>query len=86
MANAILEEIYSVFGVDVLSNEAYYLAQHLIAANNLVDEMISRVAQIVGIDFSGEVAKLGDKVKYVKLVSRVTVAPLIPCSHCSECE
>ena len=68
MANAILEEIYSVFGVDVLSNETYYLAQQLIAANkytptnsqisqqiqNLVDEMISRVAQIVGIDFSGE--------------------------------
>lgn len=68
MANAILEEIYSIFGVDVLSNEAYYLAQHLIAANkytptnsqigqqiqSLIDEMISRVAQIVGIDFNGE--------------------------------
>ena len=34
----------------------------------------------VGHEFSGEVAKLGDNVKDVKLVERVTVAPLIPCS------
>ena len=40
----------------------------------------------VGHEFSGEVAKLGLNVKDVKLGARVTVAPLIPCSHCSECE
>ena len=40
----------------------------------------------VGHEFSGEVAKLGSNVNDVKLGQRVTVAPLIPCSHCPECE
>ena len=40
----------------------------------------------LGHEFSGEVAKLGDGVKDVQIGERVTVAPLIPCSHCDECE
>ena len=68
MATAILEEIYSNFGVDVLANEAYYLAQNLIAGNKytpsesqisqqvqkLTELMLERVYKIVGIDFRGE--------------------------------
>ena len=86
MANAILEEIYSVFGVDVLSNEAYYLAQHLIAANkytptdskisqqiqDLVDRMIRRVTQIVGINFSeDETLRQGIKTHLEALIPRL---------------
>lgn len=40
----------------------------------------------VGHEFSGEVAKLGSDVKDVKIGTRVTVAPLVPCRHCEECE
>ena len=40
----------------------------------------------VGHEFSGEVAKLGEGVKGVEIGARVTVAPLIPCGHCEECE
>ena len=86
MANAILEEIYSVFGVDVLSNETYYLAQQLIAANKytptnsqinqqiqiLVDKMIERVTQIVGINFSeDETLRQGIKTHLEALIPRL---------------
>lgn len=87
MANdAILEEIYSVFGVDMLSNETYYLAQQLIAANKytptnsqinqqiqiLVDKMIERVTQIVGINFSeDETLRQGIKTHLEALIPRL---------------
>lgn len=42
--------------------------------------------QVVGHEFSGEIVKLGEDVKDVEVGERVTVAPLVPCQHCSECE
>ena len=42
--------------------------------------------QVLGHEFSGEVVKLGDDVKNVQIGYRVTVAPLVPCQDCEECE
>ena len=40
---------------------------------------------IVGHEFSGEIVKLGGKVKNLKPGQRVTAAPLVPCGHCANC-
>lgn len=86
MATAILEEIYAVFGVDVLSNETYYIAQHIIAGNKytptesqisqqvqtLTEQMLTRVYQIVGIDFrSDETLREGIKTHLEALIPRI---------------
>ena len=86
MATAILEEIYSVFGVDVLSNETYYIAQHIIAGNkytpgesqisrqvqSLTEQMLERVFKIVGIDFRGEeTLRQGLKTHLEALIPRI---------------
>lgn len=42
--------------------------------------------QILGHEFSGEVVKIADGVEGVELGKRVTVAPLVPCTDCVECE
>ena len=42
--------------------------------------------QVVGHEFSGEIAKIGGDVKDIEIGERVTVAPLVPCRHCEECE
>lgn len=42
--------------------------------------------QVVGHEFSGEIAKIGADVKDIEVGERVTVAPLVPCRHCEECE
>lgn len=66
IATSIFEEIYNKLNIDVATNEIYYLAQHLIASKkytvsnpqsnsyieNLVQDMLNRVNNIVGIDFS----------------------------------
>ncbi len=65
MATAIFEEIYQQLGIDVLTSEIYYIAQHIIAskryraaeqqastyAQDLTDAMLARIYQLVGVDF-----------------------------------
>ena len=65
MATAILEETYQQIGIDVVTGETYYLAQHLIASKRyrtaeqptnayvqeLTDAMLGRIDQLVGVDF-----------------------------------
>ncbi|MCC0642724.1 MULTISPECIES: galactitol-1-phosphate 5-dehydrogenase [unclassified Clostridioides] len=41
---------------------------------------------ILGHEFSGEVAKIGSKVKNIKVGDRVAVAPLVPCGECGYCK
>lgn len=41
---------------------------------------------ILGHEFSGEVAKVGDRVKNIRVGDRVTVAPLVPCKKCDYCK
>lgn len=41
---------------------------------------------VIGHEFSGEIAKIGEDVVSCKVGDRVTAAPLIPCGHCDECE
>ncbi|WP_369018175.1 galactitol-1-phosphate 5-dehydrogenase [Thermatribacter velox] len=41
---------------------------------------------IIGHEFAGEIAEVGDKVKGFKSGDRVTVAPLIPCGTCDYCK
>ena len=40
---------------------------------------------IVGHEFSGEIAAIGDEVKNAAVGQRVTVAPLVPCFDCENC-
>lgn len=41
---------------------------------------------VLGHEFSGEVARIGGKVKNVKVGDRVTAAPLLPCGDCFYCK
>lgn len=41
---------------------------------------------ILGHEFSGEVVKVGEKVKNINIGDRVTVAPLVPCRECNHCK
>lgn len=41
---------------------------------------------VLGHEFSGVVAAVGDKVNNVNIGNRVVAAPLIPCMHCSDCD
>lgn len=41
---------------------------------------------ILGHEFSGQIAKVGDKVTSYKIGDKVTVAPLVPCGHCEYCK
>lgn len=41
---------------------------------------------ILGHEFSGEIAKIGEKVKKFKVGDRVAVAPLVPCGECGYCK
>ncbi|WP_131008377.1 galactitol-1-phosphate 5-dehydrogenase [Clostridioides difficile] len=40
---------------------------------------------ILGHEFSGEVVKIGEKVKHINVGDRVAVAPLVPCGKCDYC-
>lgn len=42
--------------------------------------------QVVGHEFTGEIVKIGEKVDNCKVGDRVTVAPLIPCGKCENCQ
>ncbi len=41
---------------------------------------------ILGHEFSGQIAEVGDKVTSYKTGDKVTVAPLVPCGHCEYCK
>lgn len=42
--------------------------------------------QVVGHEFAGDIVKVGEKVENYKIGDRVTVAPLIPCGKCENCQ
>lgn len=42
--------------------------------------------QVIGHEFAGDIVKVGDKVENYKAGDRVTVAPLIPCEKCENCQ
>lgn len=69
VASAIFEEIYKLTGLDVMTSEIYYLAQHLIACkrysrapreslasyvHELTAAMLARVEQLVGLDLRAD--------------------------------
>ncbi len=41
---------------------------------------------VVGHEFAGDIVKIGRKVEGYKVLDRVTVAPLIPCGKCENCQ
>ena len=41
---------------------------------------------VLGHEFSGTVARVGDSVQNVSVGQRVAVAPLVPCHHCEQCQ
>lgn len=42
--------------------------------------------QVIGHEFSGDIVKVGEKVKDYKVGDRVTAVPLVPCGHCENCQ
>lgn len=42
--------------------------------------------QVVGHEFSGDIVEIGEKVQNYKVGDRVTVAPLVPCGKCENCQ
>lgn len=44
------------------------------------------VGEILGHEFSGEVAQIGSEVKNFKIGDRVSVCPAMPCFECDECK
>lgn len=50
------------------------------------DGAVHSFPQVVGHEFSGHIVEVGDKVANYKIGDRVTVAPLIPCGKCENCE
>ncbi|WP_238858733.1 galactitol-1-phosphate 5-dehydrogenase [Clostridium sp. YIM B02569] len=50
------------------------------------DGAVHSFPQVIGHEFSGEIAEIGDKVKDYKVGDRVTAAPLIPCGKCENCQ
>ena len=86
MSTAIFEEIYANFQIDVLSNELYYITQHIISGSkympddsainhqvqNLTTQMLERIMQIVGIDFRrDETLRQGLKTHLESLIPRI---------------
>lgn len=73
MASAIFEELWNDFGVDVMTSEIYYVAQHLIGSKKytpaesgisrrgqeLTDRIIARIKSLVGMDFGGDETLIG---------------------------
>lgn len=47
---------------------------------------VHQFPQVLGHEFSGVVAETGSAVKDFKKNDRVTVAPLVPCGNCEECQ
>jgi L-iditol 2-dehydrogenase/galactitol-1-phosphate 5-dehydrogenase len=50
------------------------------------DGAVHSFPQILGHEFSGEVAAVGPEVDSVAVGDRVAVAPLVPCEHCGYCQ
>lgn len=86
MATAVFEEIYQRLGIDVLTSEIYYLAQHLAAskrhraeeqpassyAKELTDAMLRRIYQLVGLDFrQDETLRAGLQTHLESVVPRI---------------
>ncbi len=44
------------------------------------------VGEILGHEFSGEVAQVGKEVRSFKIGDRVAVCPAMPCFECDECK
>ncbi|SEA30522.1 BglG family transcription antiterminator [Selenomonas ruminantium] len=67
-AQAVFEELYKEFDLDVLTGEIYYLAQHIIASRkyssaeneipkqveSLTDRVLTRIFELVGMDFRSD--------------------------------
>lgn len=84
IASAIFDEVYHRYELDVPTNEIYYLSQHLIASKKytptskdfqtdtyiqtLVDEMLNRVYQIVGMNLKADQALITGLCNHLKTV------------------
>jgi len=51
-----------------------------------LDGKVHSAPIILGHEFSGDIVKVGKKVKNVKIGDRVTAAPLLPCGECYYCK
>lgn len=47
---------------------------------------VHQFPQVLGHEFSGVVSQVGDGVNQLKVGARVSVAPLIPCGNCEQCQ
>ncbi|MBQ9615674.1 MAG: transcription antiterminator [Selenomonadaceae bacterium] len=86
MASAIFEEVYQAFGMDVLTSEIYYIAQHLIGSKKytpsksgtgehaqlLADKMMERIWELTGLDFrKDETLRKGLKTHLESVIPRI---------------